>query len=123
MGRNIRPDLERRFITYVDPHARDHADEWRVISWVRQRISKGAFDFALGTAGAGAALASVIFAGVMINGDTAHPTFGGSEYLLLFTRPLEHAGNQPIGSRYRERGIDYTATGSIGSNRQEPIDG
>jgi hypothetical protein len=115
MGRNTRPDFERRFVTYVAPNARDREGEWRLISWIRANIAKGAFDFGLGAAGAGTALASVIFAGVMMTGDTSHPTFGGSEYLLLFTRPLQHASSQQTGPRYHERGIDYTATGSIGA--------
>jgi len=116
MGRHTRQDLEKRFITYVNPGARDHEGEGRAVSWVRAMMSKGAFDFGLGTAGAGAAVASVIFAGVMISGDRSHPAFGGAEYLLLFTRPLQHAGSESIGPRDRApHGIDFTATGSIGS--------
>jgi hypothetical protein len=116
MGRLTRPDLEKRFVTYVNAAARHNRDEWRVVSWVRGNISKGAFDFGLGMAGAGTAVASLIFAGVMMSGDTSHPAFGGAEYLLLFTRPLQHAGSQPIGPRNHEpQGIDFTTTGSIGS--------
>jgi len=120
MGRrtrqDLKQDLEKRFVTYVNNDARRREGEWRVVSWARATRSKSAFDFGLGTAGAGAAAASLIFAGVMMNGDRSHPTFGGSEYLLLFTRPLQHAGSEPIGSRNHEpHGIDFTATGSIGS--------
>jgi len=122
MGRNNkRSDLDGRLITYVSPEFRDRDTESRLSSWIRANISKSTLDFGLGAAGAGAAVASVIFAGVMMTGDLSHPSFGGSEYLLLFTRPLQHAGvegRQPAVHDH-DHGIDFTSTGSIGTVARE----
>jgi hypothetical protein len=119
MGRNqTTSDLEHRVVTYVSVEKEDRFFGSRLGSWINENMSRRSFDFGLGAAGAGTALASVIFAGVMMMGDNSHPQFGGAEYLLLFTRPLQSAAvtNPPMAAaRHRELGIDYSATGSIGT--------
>jgi hypothetical protein len=91
--------------------------------WLRGSLSIHPTDFGIGMAGAGTAVASVVFACVMLMSDTSHPSFGGGEYLLLFTRPL-HAvtPDRPqlaAAGRHRPLGVDYTATGSIGTAAQD----
>jgi len=90
-----------------------------VVDWQApaSRGLKWTMDFALGLVGFGTALASAAFAFVMINTNIKAPTFGGAEYLLLFTRPLMHSDDRQMATR-NGREIDMTPTGAIG--KQQP---
>jgi hypothetical protein len=100
----------------------------RVVRWSMPYSTRGHAvrrvpDLGLGIAGAGIALASAAFALVMMKADITDPSFSGSEYLLLFTRPL-HAPGMPapqIASRFPASNIDYTVTGSIGPRQADKI--
>ncbi len=106
------------------------AEDGRVVSWqrspsLRQSIVNWTADRGLGIAGAGAALASAVFAIAMMRTDVSNPQFGGAEYLDLFTRPLHPLtlpNQQAAAPRFEGTGIDYTATGSINTGRQQPVD-
>jgi len=102
-----------RFLDFDD---RDHVVEWHARDSVARGL-KWTADLALGLVGFGTALASAAFAFVMINANIKTPTFGGSEYLLLFTRPLQHAEDRQIATRSNGREIDMTPTGTISKQK------
>jgi hypothetical protein len=87
--------------------------KWQVSYSVHRRALKYISDFGLGAAGAGMALASAVFALVMISSNIKEPV-GNSEYLLLFTRPLHTPGMPSPQIAPGSRDIDYTVTGTIG---------
>jgi len=123
MARFTRNIWNKRLMSSTDVN-----DHGRVVSWRRPSKESGGvwrwtFDFGLGAAGAGAAVASAAFAFFMMQADIKDPQFGGSEYLLLFTRPLHPAGepSQQVATRFESRGIDFIPTGSIGPARSKTV--
>jgi len=102
---------KNRFSEFGD---RDQVVSWHASDDSFGRGLKWTTDLALGLVGFGTALASAAFAFVMINANIKTPTFGGSEYLLLFTRPLQHVKEHQFASRsMNPREIDMTPTGTI----------
>ncbi len=94
--------------------------DWQITGEPRKPNVKWTFDIGLGVAGVGAALASATFAFVMLEADIKIPIFGGGEYLLLFTRPLQPADRRQIVTRTLNQDIDMTPTGSIGTGDRRP---
>ena len=75
--------------------------------------------------GVAAAVCSACFAAYMINTDHSHPSFPGSEHLMIFAQPLRTRGSdapfvaalpppQAPAQREAAADIDYTPVGSIG---------
>jgi hypothetical protein len=113
------PDLEPPLMTSASADQDKRLVQWRTSYGMRRRALRRIADFGLGATGAGMALASVVFAFAMMKADIPDPTFGGSEYLLLFTRPL-HPPGAPNGApstqtanRSSHPNIDFMATGAI----------
>jgi hypothetical protein len=123
MPPNTTPDLDPPPITSTDADQDIRVVKWRMSYSMRRRALKRTSDFGLGAAGAGMALASATFAFVMMKADIADPSFGGAEYLLLFTRPLQSPAtpNRQMATRSLDPNIDYSATGTIGP-RSKPAD-
>jgi hypothetical protein len=96
--------------------------DWRITDEPRKLNVKWTFDIGLGVAGVGAALASAAFAFVMLEADIKTPIFGGAEYLLLFTRPIQSADTRQIVTRASNRDIDMTPTASIGAGGRVPAE-
>jgi hypothetical protein len=113
------PDLEQPLMTAASANQNKRVVQWRTSYSMRRRALRRISDFGLGATGAGIALASVAFAFVMMKADIPDASFGGSEYLLLFTRPL-HPPGAPIGApstktadRSLNPNIDFMATGTV----------
>ncbi len=95
---------------------------WRIADEPRVPNLKWTLDGGLAAAGVGAAIASAAFALVMLQADIKTPTFGGAEYLELFTRPLKTLDNRQVAARPSNRDIDMMPTASIASGKTAPAD-
>ncbi len=111
------PDLDPPLMPTESAGRNRRMVQWRKSYTLRGPAWRRISDFGLGATGVGMALASAAFAFVMMKTDIPDPSSGGSEYLLLFARPL-HPPGTPIGAPATQTAehsptIDFMATGTI----------